>query len=447
MSDNNDIDQHFAGTFNLCGEEITGEIIYNKESGALLLNLFVLLSEDHPIGKTYDNLSVITGALNSGAIVTLFQNRCIKNQTHFLQHQQLIFQTEYLVLSKRDESNKKYNKYVCILENALDWSGLSIVDTRDISAIRFKKRDNDNIYHWFGAKISFSTSFNCELFNYPHKEESKVIERLIVNIETDEKKDISFFVDVRNKIASLISFAIRDNINYDEQYLFDFDDSYQISDNSEYYKHHLYTSERRRLTHVKNFRGYNFSLCQIPPEKDIQETLTLLEPVFNLYLSLFRYTDMPLEMIFLNIVQALETFHSRFFYDDSKEKYVESVESRFSNLKNYTEIKKLLLCDTQMDKNCNYIILVSRLNDLLIGKYDGLFCDYFITNPEFAQTIADTRHYYTHYAKSKEKKALKGDKLANAIGILSLLLEYNVCLQLGIDNHSKTEETLGRLSE
>ena len=86
------------------------------------------------------------------------------------------------------------------------------------------------------------------------------------------------------------------------------------------------------------------------------------------------------------------------------------------------------------------------MNDLLIGKYDGMFWDYYATDDQFAQTVADTRHYYTHYGKSKEKKALKGDKLIDAIGILSLLLEYNVCLQLGIDNQSKVRERLSRIA-
>ena len=115
---------------------------------------------------------------------------------------------------------------------------------------------------------------------------------------------------------------------------------------------------------------------------------------------------------------------------------------RFRNSNHYPDIEKLLLCDTQKDKNCKYIILVSRLNDLLIGKYDGLFYDYYVTDNNFAQSVADTRHYYTHYGKSKEKKALKGDKLIDAIYVLSLLLEYNVCLKLGIDNQDKVRKKL-----
>ncbi|MFR7989973.1 MAG: HEPN domain-containing protein [Anaerovoracaceae bacterium] len=442
---NENMDRHFTGRFNIDGEEITGELIYNKESGVTLLNLVKQLI-GAPLGRSYPDLDVITGVLNSGAFVTLFHNNCTKNHTKAFQTQQLVFVADYTIWSKSDATNKKYNKLVCVLENALEWSGLSSIDTSDLSVIKFKGNENENIYHWFGAKITFSTSLKSELFSLPRKEESTVVERLVVHIETDEKKDTSYFIDVRNKVISLISFAIRDNVNIEEQYLYDYDDSYQIGKYTEYYKHYLYTSEHHLSIHSSRRFEYNFTLGQLLPEKDIQKELALLEPIFNLYLSLFKYTDMPPEMVFLNIVQALETFHARFFYEDSKDKYVASVIERFGSYQNYPDIEKLLLCDAQKDENCKYIILVSRLNDLLIGKYDGLFWDYYGTDAKFAQAVADTRHYYTHYGKSKEKKALKGDKLIDAISVLSLLLEYNICLQLGIDNQAKVRTRLSSIA-
>ena len=443
MQDN--MDMHFTGTFNIGGEEITGELIYNREKGVTLINLVKKLT-DTPIGSSYGNLEIITGILNSGTAVTLFHNRCTKNHTQVLQNQQLVYVAEYSIWSKSNVKNKRYNKLVCVLENALDWSELSVIDTSEFSAIKFKDNKNEIVYHWFGAKITFSTSMHCELFSLPRKEESKVVERLVVSIEADEKQDTPYFTEIRNKVISLISFAIKDNVNVEEQFLCDYDDSYQIGEHTEYCKHYLYTSEQRLSIHNSSCLEYNFTLPQLLPEKDIKKELTLLEPILNLYLSLFKYTDMPPEMVFLNIVQALETFHARFFYDDNKDKYVESVIERFGSWTNFSDIEKLLLCDTQKDENCKYIILVSRLNDLLIGKYDGMFWDYYATDDQFAQTVADTRHYYTHYGKSKEKKALKGDKLIDAIGILSLLLEYNVCLQLGIDNQSKVRERLSRIA-
>jgi hypothetical protein len=95
-----------------------------------------------------------------------------------------------------------------------------------------------------------------------------------------------------------------------------------------------------------------------------------------------------------------------------------------------------------MDENCSYIILVSRLNDLLIGNYNTIFYDYWGGEEDYGQIIADTRHYYTHYGSSKEKKALKGDDLGEAIFVLSSLLEYHICLILGVDIEEKVRRSL-----
>ena len=43
-----------------------------------------------------------------------------------------------------------------------------------------------------------------------------------------------------------------------------------------------------------------------------------IKPAINLYFSIVKYDDMPIEMKYLNIVQALETYHARFKYNDLK---------------------------------------------------------------------------------------------------------------------------------
>ena len=117
---------------------------------------------------------------------------------------------------------------------------------------------------------------------------------------------------------------------------------------------------------------------------------------------------MPHEMVFLNIAQALETFHARFFYDDDKDQFVKSVHQRFGSFPNFETYKKLLLSNAQ--KKSKHIILVSRLNDLFIGTNDGLFAEYYLKT-NYAQKITDTRHYYTHYGEAREAAALKGNDL------------------------------------
>lgn len=95
-----------------------------------------------------------------------------------------------------------------------------------------------------------------------------------------------------------------------------------------------------------------------------------------------------------------------------------------------------------MDENCSYIILVSRLNDLLIGNYNTIFYDYWGYEEDYGQIIADTRYYYTHYGSSKEKKTLKGDNLGEAIFVLSSLLEYPYLLNIRYRYRKKVRHSL-----
>lgn len=194
---NENMDRHFTGRFNIDGEEIAGELIYNKDNGVTLLNLVKPLT-DLPLGLSYPDLDVITGVLNSGTTVTLFHNHCTRNHTHAFQTQQLVFVADYAIWSKNNVRNKKYNRLECVLENALAWSGLSIIDTSDLSAIKFKGNENENTYHWFGAEITFSTSLKNELISLPRKEEATVVERLVVHIETAEKKEVELSIFVQS---------------------------------------------------------------------------------------------------------------------------------------------------------------------------------------------------------------------------------------------------------
>lgn len=435
MWENIDEDRHFLGEFYIDDEVFQGEILYNKESGIILLSIRKETRE--VLGNSYGTISLIKGKLHSGSQISLYHNRCIKNQTQLLAYQDLVFRSDYIVLGPTQAS---YNRLICVVENGLQWSGLSQLDMPDFMTVK-EKPVTDLTYHWFNANVTFSTTLENELFAFPRKEVSKIVERLIIEIDCDEKQSPAFFIQVRDKIMSLISFATKDNINIEEQFLVDFDDFEMLGNEKRFIRKSFLSSEPYCPTLNTSPINYNFTLQQLPDTKDLQDILVKLEPVFNLYLSLFKYQRMPAEMIFLNIVQALETFHSRFFYDDKKENYIESVKQRFENCSSFDRLKELLLSDTQMDENCRYIILASRLNDLLIGEFNGLFLEFYWDN-NYAQTIADTRHYYTHYGKSKETKALRGDDLIDSIYILRLLLEYSICKILKIDIEQATRQQL-----
>lgn len=423
----------YIGTFTIQDEELNGEIIQNVDAGTIVLAVAKNLNTDCLVGKTYPNISVITGKINTGAVVTLFNNRCINNHTQFGQSQRITFLCEYLIWSHEIRNDSKYNELVCNLNNALSWSGLSSVELSP-DGIKTKITEECREYFWFGVKIRFYVNSNSNIGSPGEIEDLSIKQRLVLSISCKEKKTVDEYIDIRDKVISVISFAIKDNVNIEKEYLLDYDDSYYLTKEiKESYRHFLIQTRKKLVIHSIKIWDYNFTLNQLPIEKDNNQEIEKLSPVFNLYQSLFKYEDMPLEMIFLNIVQALETFHSRFFYNDKKKEYVESVKKRFEDSMNWDDIRRKLLSDTQMDDNCNYIILVSRINDLFIQDNSTIFMEYWYGDNDYAQVIADTRHYYTHYSASKEKKALKRDGLVEAIFVLRTLLEYHVCKVLGID--------------
>ena len=442
MPDNYAQEEHFVGTFQILDESLAGEIIYDKKNGKILLSIFKSFGERGGLGKSYGTLERITGKLTSGPSVTLFNNHCVRNSSVNFQLQRLVFSASYMIFSSSEMRSLEYNKLSCVLENAYELSGLKAFKKNE-GGITLNEPLEEKLYHWFDATIVFRLKVNTDLFLPPDDEETKIIQQLVLEIESTQKRQLSWFEDIRDRILALISFSIRDNVNVVEENLYDYEKYVEYPNGFKDYKRQQLINAIPQLQLARTAPWeYNLTLTQLPAERDINSDLVKLAPIFNLYLSLFKYPYMPTEMVFLNIVQALETFHARFFYDNSKDKYVKAVRSRFENTPNEEMFFRLLLSPTQMDENCGYIILVSRLNDLLINAGTGLFNAFFWGNEGYAQTIADTRHYYTHYGKSKEQKALKGEALIEQIFVLQTLLEYHVCSVLGIDNSKKIEKEL-----
>uniref|UniRef100_UPI0040563F27 ApeA N-terminal domain 1-containing protein n=1 Tax=Agathobacter sp. TaxID=2021311 RepID=UPI0040563F27 len=99
-------ERRYIGRFTILQEEMDGEIIYNKKSGYIFLDLAKPLDEQTFMGKSYANIAVITGHINTGTVVTLFNNKCINNHTQVGQTQRIAFSCEYLIWSKEKKALK-----------------------------------------------------------------------------------------------------------------------------------------------------------------------------------------------------------------------------------------------------------------------------------------------------------------------------------------------------
>ena len=480
----------YLGSFSIDESLLPGEIVHNEDTGAILLRVtkkFPTLRdwqmestappeydenfaeetkldyEEHiKRVRLYHRLGFISGTLNNGKHVTLFNCRCdkdISNLNKLSRH--LEFYVSYIVWgdskcispstainssdAKTISEVRRYHKYVCILENALEWATISRVHPLANSKLEIVPVSNRLKFTWFGVQVKFTTKLESDIWDGQKQEEYTLSEHLQLELSSEQPLQAIEFLSIRDKIIAMISFAIKGNINILHQYLNHNDDyiTYNFTDAIDYFEYEITSNEPRRRTWETDPSEYNFTLNQFKG-RDMSKTLTKLEPIFNLYGSLYRYTDMPLEMIFLNVIQAIEKFHSEFHKYGTKKKYLEKIQKRFSNFKQHPELKLLFMSEGQMNEHTDYVILLSQLSDLLVEKAtpEDLFYPFYGLDPDFPHRITATRHYYTHYGQAKKDLALRGDDLYDAIKILKLILEYHVCKELYVDVSDKIREKL-----
>ena len=125
---------------------------------------------------------------------------------------------------------------------------------------------------------------------------------------------------------------------------------------------------------------------------------------------------------FLNIVQALETYHSR-FKANTLEEYKKRIDEVIlkDRPKDFIENDKKLL----MANSHKFITLESRIADLLVAEFNIYFDTGDIKYIDFPRIIANTRNYYIHYDDSLKEKTriLTNDELGIYTRTLIYMLE------------------------
>lgn len=399
--------QRYTGFFKINNYSFPGEIVKNPSSGIIKLTLTQTFQSQEEVfaaaEQNYHRLLSISGKLHTGEAIALFNCRCVTNTlTAFVQT--IAFVADYMIWDNISHIKERYSAFECIIENGVWWSGLSKISAPDSRTISIDARPNVKCFNWSEAQIEFSTVITSNDFaSYHHSEAGTLSERLKIAIKPQNKKNVSYFLRVRNEILSMISFAIKDNVNIVQQYFYNYNEYPKLKDVPKlknYIHYKISTNEKTYGIKGELPEEYNFNLSSLPTGKDFDEDLQKLEPIFHLYHSFFKYPDMPYEMLFLNMTQALETFHARF--------YVPA----------YSEVDYTLR---------------ERITELLLDKADNIFSPLCDADPDFIQKIIITRNYYTHYGRVSRRYLFNGNELFDAIQVLKQVLEYHICKVLQID--------------
>ena len=356
-----------------------------------------------------------------------------------------------------------FNKLQIRLTNSMEWSMLS-----GFSAKIGTKRKIEEIGYSFKKKVTYNVNDNIKLEIVPyfgggsyHLNSEKIIlnQHVKINFICKKLENFNNIIEELNKLIALIEFSTKQKVDIIEIKGFKNSKFYKIPDikKRQYISYRIYFSKEVDIKNEDvdiNKRDRHFT-CNLKQICDVNELAHWynkyedLKPIIDSYrknIENFEYfNELPEEEIFINLTKSLEFYHTRFIAESLKE-YNKIISNKLKNAlsENKELIQNFIYDDIQ--KKEDYILLKNRLFHLLLENMPISYFGNFMNIINFTNSVVDTRHYYTHYNKSKQSKAMKGFELSVSNILLQTILECFILKELGftnefIDKHQKSSWT------
>jgi len=158
------------------------------------------------------------------------------------------------------------------------------------------------------------------------------------------------------------------------------------------------------------------------------EVASELDVVCNLFFAIQYTPTMHLENEFLNIVNALESYHRRRMKNEVQPK--DEHAARVKRIINKVEVSDQEWLDGILAYS-NEPRLEQRLNELL-QKVHGVLDTVIEDDAKFAKRVKNTRNYLTHFDQRLKKRVARGSELFWLIRKLSYVLQLCLLLEVGL---------------
>lgn len=277
----------------------------------------------------------------------------------------------------------------------------------------------------------------------------------IIEIRFEKEEKLEKFIETFKKLKRLIEIASFRKINVEKVSAYSNDIVYSLGEKIIERSIEVYGQDIQENEHSEHSRNHIWkwiSLSELIAQNSFEyyfDKHEMLSPVIELFLEPLYAGNNSETRIFLNIVQALETYHSRFVTNDFDEfkRRIEKITNNFSSTKS-EELRKFF-----MAKSKSFITLESRISDLLFANGEICFDTGEIKHCEFPAIITHTRNYYIHYdERIKENyRVLTKKELQFYNRSLLQMLEYYILVELGFSDSSvlkrKLSERWGKVSQ
>ncbi|CAD0007768.1 ApeA N-terminal domain 1-containing protein [Flavobacterium chungangense] len=163
------------------------------------------------------------------------------------------------------------------------------------------------------------------------------------------------------------------------------------------------------------------------------EKYKILNPTFNLIFYHFYRSEKIIDVFFLNLAQAAESFHYLLNIKNKQSKILPKAEFERRRNKIKDSLNDDVLYDWVNLQLKNDLILEMRLREL-VGKYSLPSISQFIGDAEiFIKQVKHSRNYYTHFDPKGEKNALTGSDLVDLYLKLQRVLIASILIEIGFD--------------
>lgn len=443
----------YSGSGNILYQEkeYRCDLYLNNDEGGILFNIYVDKAMASFIELPFE-IDCLPGRLDNGFNFTAFECSRTNMESSISEGRSVFtFQAHSLLkgVGTSNPNGAKLYKVQFGLADILEWgsfSGYKIGESYELSSGGSVKIDiyaDDQITVKYLVSTSMLPVVQQELL----RDTIILSQQGILDIQSTAPETIGFFEGYYRKIKRLIEISMRKTVKltnvtgWSHSVYYDVGERH-IEDPITILTADLYSTDQEKNNKIVSWKW--FTLPELLENNSFglyMEKYDTLEPITELYMEAFSPDGISSKRLFLNLVQGLETYHSRFITND-----LNKFKKRIANVILKNKPKQFVADNTSflMAKSHKFITLESRLADLLLANFEIIFDTGDIRRYDFPEVIANTRNYLIHYDEriKQSKRVLTDEEISIYNKALLIMLEYYLLRELGFTDTNAIRKKL-----
>ena len=456
----------YSGSWNILEHGDTsyhGKLHYSREERALYLELEIPedWNTDGPDGVMpqfkKNRYKQIQGVLFNGAHILLYDCALGSRNTYLFQFTRVVIYAKYAFWGLQEETPLLFKEAQFDFGEIIEWSGLChFKDTFDSEKPGYLWEHEPPVSFELNAnvKVTLSPVMGGWSSESVYRTKSEISQHIVVELSYIEDVPWETAIDDAQAVRYLVGLGVNrlpriESIKHIHRQMESVipgkNGTVSGNDDDVFYPAHEVFVGTGKDSLSQDYRQnerlrYWFTLPQMQEAAGLERwssNYPKLKPVLDLY---FSTETLSTDAAFLSMMQALETFHARFYADK-----LSDYRNKIAQYEGYGVWWPLLFSDDQKDHKG--IILKSRISSLMFADGAVPFLPGMYSHEDYIQKLVDTRNYFTHYDVSKESLIFSDEELPFVNAELECLLKYHLFVLLGFDKKKVRDKVVQRMNE